>query len=166
MHASAPQLPITVLVVDDNTHMRALIREMLKAIGVSKTREANDPAEAFEILRTVPIDIVLADLSMPMMDGVEFCRMIRTGQDSPNQFMPIIMVTGHSERSKVVAARDAGVNEFLVKPINASSLVKRIGAVIESPRPFIRSATYFGPDRRRALAKNFNGPWRRKEDKK
>lgn len=161
---SSTHLPITVMVVDDNSHMRSLLKELLKSIGVNEIREAADPVDAFEMMRNTPIDVLLVDLSMPMIDGVEFVKMIRTGEDSPNQFLPIIMVTGHSERKKVEAARDAGVNEFLVKPINAKSLLMRFQSVIDAPRQFIRSGTYFGPDRRRGQADNYDGPWRRKDD--
>lgn len=161
---SSTHLPITVLVVDDNSHMRSLLKELLKSIGVNEIREAADPVDAFELMRTNVIDILLVDLSMPMIDGVEFVKMIRTGEDSPNKFLPIIMVTGHSERSKIEAARDAGINEFLVKPINAKSLMMRLQAVINTPRQFIKSTSYFGPDRRRGQADNYDGPWRRKDD--
>lgn len=161
---SSNHLPITVMVVDDNSHMRSLLKELLKSIGVHEIREAADPVDAFEIMRSNAIDVLLVDLSMPMIDGVEFVKMIRTGDDSPNKFLPIIMVTGHSERSKVEAARDAGVNEFLVKPINAKSLLMRFQSIIDSPRQFVKSNAYFGPDRRRGQADNYDGPWRRKDD--
>ncbi len=157
-------LPICVLVVDDNHHMRSLIKELLKAIGVNNVLEAADPTDAFEILRTNPIDLLLVDFSMPMIDGVEFVQMIRNSADSPNPFIPVIMVTGHSERSKVMAARDAGVNEFLVKPINARNLLSRLQSVVENPRPFVKVANYFGPDRRRGANPKHEGPWRRRDD--
>ncbi len=157
-------LPISVMIVDDNHHMRSLIKELLKAIGISSVMEASDPTEAFEVLRTNPIDLLLVDFSMPMIDGVEFVQMLRNSADSPNPFIPIIMVTGHSERSKVMAARDAGVNEFLVKPINAKSLLSRLQSVVENPRPFIKVANYFGPDRRRGTNSKHEGPWRRRDD--
>lgn len=160
----ARSLPITVLIVDDNHHMRSLIKELLKAVGVNKVFEAADPTEAFELLKTNPIDLLLVDFSMPMIDGVEFVHMIRNSADSPNPFIPIIMVTGHSERSKVTAARDAGVNEFLVKPINAKSLLMRLQAVADNPRQFIKVNNYFGPDRRRGANPKYEGPWRRRDD--
>lgn len=158
-------VPLTVMIVDDNHHMISLIKELLKSVGIHDIKEASDPIDAFEMLRTTAIDILIVDLSMPMIDGVEFVQMIRTGADSPNPFLPVIMVTGHSEKSKVMAARDAGVNEFLVKPINAKSLLMRLQSIIDNPRPFIRSGGYFGPDRRRMAKKNYEGPWRRKDDK-
>ena len=83
------------------------------------------------------------------MDGLAFTRKVRLSRESPNVFTPIIMVSGHSERGRIIAARDTGVNEFVVKPISAKSLFDRIQAVIDRPRPFVRLESYFGPDRRR-----------------
>jgi two-component system, chemotaxis family, chemotaxis protein CheY len=157
---SSKTLPLTILVVDDNHHMRSIIKELLRAIGVQEVREANDPVEAFELLKSTPIDLILADLSMPIIDGVEFIRMVRTSADSPNPFLPVIMITGHSERS----ARDAGVNEFLVKPVTAKSLMERLTMIVNHPRAFVRSGSYFGPDRRRRQDPKFTGPWRRAND--
>lgn len=162
--AAPPTLPITVLVVDDNQHMRSILKELLRAVGLKKVKEAEDPVEAFEIIKMFPIDLVLVDYSMPIIDGVEFTQMVRTSSDSPNPFLPIVMITGHSERSRVNAARDAGVNEFLVKPVTAKSLIERIQMVVNNPRSFIKSPSYFGPDRRRRKEVTFAGPWRREED--
>lgn len=164
MNSTRTTIPISVLIIDDNHHMRSLIKELLKAIGITDVREASEPIEALELMRTCPIDLLLVDFSMPMIDGVEFVNMVRTGEDSPNPFIPIIMITGHSERSKVMSARDAGVNEFLVKPITAKSLMVRLQSVIENPRPFVKVGNYFGPDRRRSQSKTYEGPWRRKDD--
>jgi two-component system, chemotaxis family, chemotaxis protein CheY len=159
-------LPITVLVIDDNTHMRGIIKELLRAVGVHDIKEAADPVEAFELIKTVPIDLVLVDFSMPIIDGIEFTQMVRTSSDSPNPYMPIIMITGHSERSRVKAARDSGVNEFLVKPVTAKNLMDRITSVVNNPRSFVKGGTYFGPDRRRRKDPAYAGPWRRKSDSK
>jgi len=82
-------------------------------------------------------------------------RLVRTGEDSPNPFVPVIMLTGHTETSRVVEARDAGVNEFLAKPISANGLYRRIRAIIENPRLYIKNKGYFGPDRRRRQVENF-----------
>lgn len=162
--SQAPTLKITVLIIDDNMHMRSIIKELLRAVGIQDIKEAADPVEAFELIRTVPIDLVLVDFSMPIIDGVEFTQMVRTSSDSPNPYMPIVMITGHSERSRVHAARDAGVNEFLVKPVTAKSLIERITTVVNNPRSFVKSGGYFGPDRRRRKDVSYTGPWRRKND--
>lgn len=161
--AASTSIPISILIVDDNQHMRGILKELLRAAGVTDIKEASDPVEAFEYLKASLIDLLLVDLAMPLIDGVEFTKMIRTSEDSPNPFLPIIMITGHSERSRVNAARDAGVNEFLVKPVTARSLMERLTLIVNKPRNFVKSKAYFGPDRRRRPDPNYSGGERRKD---
>jgi two-component system, chemotaxis family, chemotaxis protein CheY len=75
------------------------------------------------------------------------------------------MLTGHSEKKRVTAARDAGITEFMAKPISAKALYQRILNVVVNPRPFVKTKTYFGPDRRRSNSANYVGPERRKSSK-
>jgi DNA-binding response OmpR family regulator len=89
---------------------------------------------------------------------------VRTSEKSSNHFVPIIMITGHTEKENILAARDAGVTEFLAKPITAQSLFNRIAEIVERPRAFVRAEGYFGPDRRRRTLENYAGPWRRHDD--
>jgi DNA-binding response OmpR family regulator len=91
--------------------------------------------------------------------------MIRQPGANANPYVPIIMLTGHSEKHRVVRARDAGITEFLAKPISATALYERILNLVANPRPFIRTKTYFGPDRRRNAGANYLGPERRKGGK-
>lgn len=72
---------------------------------------------------------------------------------------------GHNEKQRVTAARDAGVTEFLAKPISAKALYQRVVNIVANPRPFIKTKVYFGPDRRRAINPNYIGPERRKGGK-
>ena len=102
---------------------------------------------------------------MPIFDGLELTQMIRQPGANANPYVPIIMLTGHSEKKRVVTARDAGVTEFLAKPISAKALYQRILNVVANPRPFIKTKTYFGPDRRRNVNPNYVGPERRKDGK-
>ncbi len=154
---------IPFLVVDDNEFARYIARDVLKALGVRKIVYAKDGAQALEVLKTADIDIVLLDWNMPIVDGIEFTRFIRTSDDSPNKFLPIIMMTGYSELSHVMYARDAGVTEYLIKPCSAKQLLSRIRAVVENPRSFVRTETYFGPDRRRHKKKKYEGKEKRGE---
>jgi CheY-like chemotaxis protein len=155
---------LKALIVEDNVHMRTLLRSLLTALGVKHVYEASNGADAFVILRDKSPDMILTDLSMKPIDGIAFTREVRLSHDSPNPYVPIIMVTGHTERLKVEAARDAGVTEFLAKPITAQGLFLRIAQIVERPRAFVRCAEYFGPDRRRRKDETFTGPWRRHED--
>lgn len=155
---------IHVLLADDNPNMRAIVAAMLKSVGVGRLTEAEDGDGAMEILRREPIDIAIIDFRMKPMDGVTFTRAVRNDGDSPNPYLPVIMMTGHSERSRVTEARDAGVTEFVAKPVKVRTLLARLEAVILRPRPFVRSPDYFGPDRRRTRAESYEGPFRRMDD--
>jgi CheY-like chemotaxis protein len=125
--------------------------------------EAEDGAVGLDAFTHYTPDIVLTDWAMPIFDGLELTQMIRQPNANANPFVPIIMVTGHTEKDRVTAARDAGVTEFLAKPISAKALYERIVNVVANPRPFIKTKTYFGPDRRRNTNSNYVGPERRKD---
>jgi len=155
---------LDILLADDNPNMRAIVSAMLKSIGVGRVREVDDGAAALEALKAHPADMAIVDFRMLPIDGVTFTQLVRTAPDSPNPYLPIIMMTGHSERRRVTEARDAGVTEFVTKPVNAPALLARIESVIMRPRAFIRGGDYFGPDRRRTQPANYAGPFRRVSD--
>jgi CheY-like chemotaxis protein len=144
--------------------MRAITSAVLQSAGVRKVREAADGTAGLEILREQAIDLAIVDFNMFPLDGVEFTRLVRNSPDTTNPYLPIIMMTGHSEKSRVYEARDAGVTEFVVKPITAKAILDRIQAVIFRPRPFVKTDGYFGPDRRRTAATGYKGPLRRSTD--
>jgi len=155
---------LKVLIVEDNQHMRVLLRSLLNSIGIREIHEAGNGVAALDVLKELKCDLVLSDLAMKPMDGLEFTREIRLSKRSINPFMPIIMITGHTEKHRVEAARDAGVTEFLAKPITPHSLYSRLAESVERPRAFVRSESYFGPDRRRKALEHYAGPWRRHDD--
>lgn len=155
---------LKVLVVEDNPHMRTLLRSLLNSAGIHQIHEANDGAAGLEILHARKCDLILCDLAMEPMDGLSFTREVRRSKKSANPFAPIIMISGYTEKHRVEEARDAGVTEFLAKPITSQSLFTRIAEIMERPRAFVRCAGYFGPDRRRKTNDAYCGPWRRQED--
>lgn len=152
---------ISVLVVDDNIHMIHIVRSLLRGFGIVDIHETRDSGEALEITRMEPIDIVILDYQMDLLDGIEFTQMVRTAQDSRNKLVPIILLTAYTERSRIIAARDAGVTEVCRKPVTPHELYTKIASVINNPRPFVRSKTFFGPDRRRHTGVNYRGEERR-----
>lgn len=153
---------VQALVIDDNVHMIQIVRSMLLGFGITRTYESRDAAEAFDIARHEPIDFIIVDYQMPILDGLEFTRLVRTAKDTRNAFIPVILLTAHTERSRIIAARDAGVTEICAKPITAKQLWMKIAACVNQPRPFIRASSYFGPDRRRRNEEPPNGAERRK----
>ncbi len=157
---------LNVLVVDDNKYMLILLKEILRALQVRSVKTAGDGADALKLLKTFDADLIITDWKMDPLDGLDLVEMIRRGSDSTNPYVPIIMVTGHTEYNRVVEAINSGINEFLAKPVSASSLYSRIVSVIERPRRFIRTDKFVGPDRRRRSPEScgYTGPWRRASD--
>lgn len=140
---------LDVLVVDDNPHMRTLMRSVLRALGIANVQEARDGAEAFDLLARKPADVILLDYAMPGMDGFEFLERLRGERGSPAPQARVIIVTGYGDLKRVAAARDLGADEFLIKPITAKSLLDRLESVLTRPRAFVETDDFLGPDRRR-----------------
>jgi CheY-like chemotaxis protein len=161
---AATLINLKALVVEDNLHMRALLRSLLKVTGIQHIYEASNGEDGFAELESRRPDFIMTDLNMKPMNGLEFTRRIRTAPNSPSRHIPIIMVTGHTERKYIELARDAGVTEILAKPITARSLYARLGEIVERPRPFVRCQGYFGPNRRRRAQPDYDGPKRRTDD--
>jgi two-component system chemotaxis response regulator CheY len=152
---------LKVLVVEDNAHMRKLVVTILQAFGAGQIYEADSGERAWVVLRETNPDVVVLDWMMEGMSGLEFVQMVRSHAQSPNPFVPVIMLTGHTHIDQVKQARDAGINEFIAKPVSVKTMMQRLVAVIESPRPYVRTKGYFGPCRRRRGADEYSGPERR-----
>ncbi|KAA5803895.1 response regulator [Alkalicaulis satelles] len=155
---------VRVLILEDNAHMSTILRTILQGFGVRAIAETRDAADAFETMRSTNPDLALVDYMLGDVDGLEFTRLIRTASDSPNKYLPIIMVSGHTDRKRVMEAINAGVNEYLAKPVRPVDLYNRLVSLIERPRRFVKAPGYFGPDRRRRQDPRYNGPWRRATD--
>lgn len=117
---------INILIVDDNRHMRVLLREHLFAMGFKELMLASDGEEALNILKNQEIDLVIADYKMPKMDGIELLQTLRTGGEEQLEKICYIILTGHADRDNVIQAKGAGVNGFLVKPISIRSLAEQL----------------------------------------
>ena len=152
------------LIVEDNTHMRRVIRTLIHGFGAREVTEAEDGAAGLELFQANSPDIVIADWFMPIFSGIELTRMMRNPESSTNPHVPIIMLTGHSEKKRVTEARDAGVTEFLCKPISAKALYMRVASCVINPRPFIKASAFYGPDRRRFSNPLYKGAERRSGD--
>jgi len=119
-----------VLVVDDEYHTRKTIRALLLAMGCTRIHEAADGAGGLDAIRAVLPDVVLLDWDMPGVDGVEFVKRLRTERAYPHRNVPIIMLIGHGERSRVLEAVRSGVHEFLLKPVSRAALKARMLSVL------------------------------------
>jgi two-component system chemotaxis response regulator CheY len=145
---------LTVLVVDDNQYMRKVVRNLLVNVGVKNIHEAVDGIAGLECIRAVSPDIVILDWEMPLLNGSELVRIVRSPGVFPVPDVPIIMLTGHVERWRVVEAVRLGVNEFLKKPVSAQALLDRMVSIMAKPRPMVQKGDYYGPEPRR----NFHEP--------
>lgn len=155
---------LDVLIVEDTAPMRKLLTSVLETLGVRNIMAAPDGEKAFEIFVRNNSDVILTDWLMEPMDGISLTREIRKNPMSPNRMVPIVLITGYSAWERVEEARDSGVTEFLVKPFTANDLARRIAHVINSPRDFIETQDFFGPDRRRRYNPGYRGPFRRESD--
>lgn len=148
---------LSVLLVDDSLYMRRIARMLLGGFGIRDIEEADDGATALQLFEQWSPDIVITDWVMPVYDGLELTRAIRGSSSNSSPYTPIIMMSGYCERSRVITARDAGVTEFLAKPMSARDLYQRIDNCIDNPRQFVRTKSFFGPDRRRFTFPNYAG---------
>lgn len=155
---------ISVLIVEDNLPMLEITKSLLLAFGVGHVITAQNGELGFKRYCELNPDIVIADWMMKPVDGISLTRIIRNDPRSPNPYVPVILMTGFSEKRRVFQARDAGVTEFLVKPFSARDLYKRLVQVIERPRQYVKADDFFGPDRRRRRHGPYDGPMRRESD--
>lgn len=154
---------LSILIVDDSAPMRSVLRSVLREFSVSRTLEAANGRLALDILAKSGADLVIADYQMAPVNGLELTKAIRKGIGRIDPYTPVIVISAYTEMHYIFAARDAGVNEFLAKPISANLVYSRIRSVIEHPRPFVQAKEFFGPDRRRRDL-NIAGPNRRGGD--
>jgi len=156
---------LQVLVVEDNRFMQLLLRNILQQFKIRSIRTVADGADGLSEMKGFAPDLVICDWEMEVLDGLEFTRLVRTSKDSQNPYVPILMLTAHTEAYRVMEARDAGITEFLAKPISAAQVYDRICRIIDHPRQFVSTKTFFGPDRRRSKPNEKTNRGRRKEDK-
>jgi CheY-like chemotaxis protein len=140
---------LRVLVVDDEPYMRKVVRSLLLSIGIKNIFEANDGPRGLDAIRSLTPDIVFVDWNMPGMTGSAFVRAVRSPDKFPYPHVPIVMLTGNSDRSLVVEAVRLGVNEYLLKPVSSEALRARVLSILTNPRKMVRRGDYYGPEPRR-----------------
>jgi two-component system, chemotaxis family, chemotaxis protein CheY len=151
---------LSVLVVDSNSYMRRLTRTMLTNLGAKLVLEASDGLAALEAIRSHDPDVMFIEWDMPVLDGLEVMRIVRSPGVFPRPNLPVVMLTSRSQRPYVLQALRAGVHEFLTKPTSPSALRDRLMSIMIKPRPMIRLGQNYVPRPRRAsiareLARSF-----------
>lgn len=139
---------LRILLVEDNDFQRKIMVKILETLGAREVVQASNGADALTVLASFTPDIVLTDSRMEPMDGLEMARQIRSSEGDAFQTVPMIMISVEGHPDEVRAARDAGIEDFLVKPVRPEILRDRIRHLLRNPRPFIRCEAYIGPDRR------------------
>ena len=147
---------LCILVVDDNQYMRKLVRTLLVNCGVKDIFEASDGIAALDAIRTAAPDVVILDWEMPLLSGPELVRIVRSPGVFPMPDVPIIMLTAHGERWRVVEAVKLGVNEYLTKPVSAKSLYDRLVAIALVPRVNVQLGDYYGPAPRKLISEGLD----------
>ena len=154
MEAAATQIErhvseLTVLIVDDEASMRKVTRALLQSIGIHDIYEASNGTRGLDLICVRAPDIVILDWEMPSPNGPEFMRRVRSPGAFPLPDVPVIMLTGHRERSCVVEAVQLGINEYLIKPVSSTALLARIVSIIVKPRRMMRRGDFYGPEPRK-----------------
>lgn len=152
---------VRILIVEDMQPMLALTTSIITMFGFKNVHGAKSVDEGYKLFCQYDHDLIITDWLMEPMDGLDLIRMVRRNDESPNKFVPIILMTGYSDQPRVETARDMGVTEFLMKPYSARDMYARIVQIIEKPRQFVDTGEFFGPDRRRRKNYVYFGPDRR-----
>ncbi len=119
---------MNILVVDDYATMRRIIKNLLNQLGFSNIEQAADGAQALQILRATQIGLVVSDWNMEPMTGLQLLKEVRA--DAKLKDLPFIMVTAESKTENIIAAKKAGVNNYIVKPFNAATLKTKLENVL------------------------------------
>ena len=122
-----PDANMKIIVVDDFSTMRRIVKNILKQLGYENVEEAEHGAEAYEKLKDGGFDFVITDWNMPVMDGLGLLKKIRSDQNIKD--LPVLMVTAEAEKEKVVSAIQAGVNNYIVKPFNAQVMKEKMDKI-------------------------------------
>ncbi len=146
---------LVVTVVEDNGFIRNTFANLLLSFGIKRITTLKNGEEAINMLKEMKRDqnpgpdILFTDIVMAPINGLLLLRWARTAVDSPNRFVPTVMVSGAADRNYVESARDLGASEFLAKPFSAKAVSDHLMEIIDRPRPFVTTQKFFGPDRRR-----------------
>ncbi|GHF29623.1 response regulator [Kordiimonas sediminis] len=161
---------VNVLLAEDSPFIRSLLVNSLKVLGVGQVIAVEHGGDAINFLKRVKeepmkvgiqqIDIIVSNWDMSPVDGMMFLRWVRRHKDSPDRFVPFVMITSYTEPERVTMAREMGVTEILAKPFTIKNIADKLVSIIERPRQFVHTKDYFGPDRRRQKLEP-KGPERR-----
>jgi len=120
---------MNILIVDDFSTMRRIIKNLLRDLGFNNTSEADDGQTALPMLKSGKFDFLVTDWNMPGMDGLTLLKTVRSDDELCD--MPVLMVTAEAKRDQIVVAAEAGVNGYVVKPFTAATLKEKIEKIFQ-----------------------------------
>ncbi|MGN6513540.1 MAG: chemotaxis response regulator CheY [Lysobacteraceae bacterium] len=120
---------IRILIVDDFSTMRRIVKNLLNDLGFFNTAEADDGTSALAELRKGPYDLIITDWNMPGMPGIDLLKQVRA--DPALARIPVLMVTAEAKREQIIEAAQAGVNGYVIKPFTAQTLSDKLGKIFE-----------------------------------
>ena len=138
----------TVLVLDDNGTSLDILSQVVSGFGVKQLHRADTVKDAQTLVGTKTFDLIISDVQMPEVDGIEFINWLRRDAPETNRYVPVILVTGHTRTTDIFRTRDAGANFTVAKPITPKVLLERIFWAAREERQFVECDSYLGPDRR------------------
>lgn len=163
---------LVILVADPSSYLCMLVHGMLRGFGANKVLEAKDTMSLLQALSSGKVDILMLDARMPAPGaasnengGLALTRAIRRNAENENRTIPILLMASDTREHTVKTARDAGVNMVVAKPMSPAALYDRLTWIAFTPRKFIDTENYFGPDRRFKIEGFPGGVGRRKGDK-
>lgn len=118
-----------ILIVDDFSTMRRIVKNLLRDLGFNNTQEADDGVTALPMLKRGDFDFVITDWNMPVMQGIDLLRHIRA--DDSLKHLPVLMITAEAKREQIIEAAQAGVNGYIVKPFTAATLIEKLEKIFE-----------------------------------
>lgn len=156
---------LNIVIAEANAFQSTLVHGMLRGFGANSVLEVRNSQAVLQALTGRRIDILLCDAKLPSEGGFALTRAIRRDVENQNRIMPIFIMASDTREATVNAARDAGANMVIAKPMSPSALYDRLSWVALRPRQYVDTEAYFGPDRRFKIEGYPNGVGRRKSDK-
>jgi CheY-like chemotaxis protein len=155
---------VTTLIVDRDRYTRSLIAQMLRGFGVGGIEAVDSGEAAMAYVKEHFVDLLIVEADLPDMRGSDFIRWIRRDNKEPLRFVPILVLSGYTQMRMISAVRDAGANIVVKKPVSAQTLFDRVGWIARTPRAYIETGDYVGPDRRFKEVVPPAGEYRRETD--
>ncbi|HUO89470.1 MAG TPA: response regulator [Rhizomicrobium sp.] len=155
---------VTTLLVDSDHFTRGLVAKMLRGFGMDQPTLGDTGAQAKHHLSHNYADLIILEAGLPDMESAEVIRWLRRQEQSPFRFAPVIVMSSYTQAGLVAAARDAGANLVVKKPLSPANLFDRINWIARTSRPFVEAGDYIGPDRRFRKSPPPDGVFKRETD--